>query len=117
MSNQRQRRPQDPRMAAAIAELKDRISGTFPGTAFAVQEGIDDQEETWLVATVDIDDPDAVVDVVLDRLLELQLDEQVPLHVLPIHTPERVARTLSRQRRRPVAHIAGRYLAPRVPQR
>ena len=108
MSKEQEGFPRDPRMEHAISELQEQIRGKYPSTRFGVQQGIDDPEETWLVATVDIEDPDEIVDLVIDRLLELQIDEQVPLHVLPVHTPERVAQTLSRQHRAPVGHIAGR---------
>ncbi len=102
----------DPHLEHAISELRDRITAKYPGTAFAVQQGIDDPEETWLVATVDIEDPDEVVDLVIDRLLELQIDEQVPVYVLPIHTPERVAQTVSRRHRTPTSLGLGRYGRP-----
>lgn len=93
MRGQRERLAEDPRLERAIAELSARIKAKYPATSFAVQQGIDDPLETWLVATVDIEDPDEVVDLVVDRLLELQIDEQMPLHVLPVHTPERIAET------------------------
>jgi len=32
-----------------------------------------------------------VLDVVIDRLLELQVDEGIPVHVIPIRPPERAA--------------------------
>lgn len=102
----------DPRMQNGVTELEERISAKFPTTTFEVQQGVDDPEQTWLVATVDIDDPDEVIDLVVDRLLELQIDEHVPLHVLPIHTPERVAQTLSRRRNAASSHVAQRYTQP-----
>jgi hypothetical protein len=67
-----------------------------------VEPGIDDPETTHIVATVDLDDPDEAVDLVIDRMLELQLDGGIPVYVLPIRTPERVrklARKLARELR------------------
>ena len=112
MNREHEELPRDPRMEHAISELRERIDAKYPGTGFAVQQGIDDPQETWLVATVDMDDPDEVVDLVIDRLLELQIDEQVPLHVLPIHTPERVAQTLSQRHPAPTSRGFGRYTHP-----
>ncbi len=109
MSKQQEGFLQDPRVEQAICELQEQIRGKYPSTSFALQQGIDDPEETWLVATVDIEDPDEVMDLVIDRLLELQLDEQVPVHVLPVHTPERIVQTLRRQHRAPISNIASRY--------
>jgi hypothetical protein len=84
-------RHRDPRCDRAIAELQELIKTKYPGASFAVRAGIDDPEETWLSARVDVDDPDEVMDVVVDRMLELQLDEGIPVYVLPLRTLERAA--------------------------
>jgi len=42
-------------------------------------------------ATVDVDDPDEVVDLVIDRMLALQIDVGLSVHLIPIRTPERTA--------------------------
>jgi hypothetical protein len=47
---------------------------------------------------VDVDDPDEVLDLVTDRLLELQLDEGIPIFVVPVHTPERISHTMRQVR-------------------
>ena len=62
-------------------------------------------EVTHLTTTVDVDDPDEVVDLVIDRMLELTIDEGIPVYVIPIRTPERVAtlRQEERTRRHPPA--------------
>ena len=46
---------------------------------------------THITTTVDLDDPDEVVDLVIERMLELQIDEGLPVYVIPIRTAERVA--------------------------
>lgn len=74
------------------------IRAHYPTAAFSVEHGIDDPEAVHLVATVDIDDPDAVVDLTIDRELQLQLDDGLPIHVIPRRTPARVA-ALQRDRR------------------
>lgn len=83
--------PLDPRRQHAVEELRGMISAKYPTATFAVQAGIEDPHETWLTARVDLDDPDEVLDVVLDRVLTLQLEEGVPVYVLPLRTPARVA--------------------------
>ncbi len=82
------------RMQAAIAELKAMIRTRYPSTTFTLSAGEDDPDAVHLIATVDIDDPDEVVDLVIGRMLELQIDEALPIFVIPVRTPERVAAML-----------------------
>jgi hypothetical protein len=42
-----------------------------------------------LLAVADVDDPDEVGDLVVERVVALQVDEGIPLHVIPLRTPER----------------------------
>jgi hypothetical protein len=94
----------DPQRRSAVKELKELVATRYPTTSFVIEPGIDDPETTHIVATVDLDDPDEVVDLVIDRMLELQLEEGIPVYVLPIRTPERVeklAKDLRDQRLRP----------------
>jgi len=80
----------DPDILAAIAELRDMISSKFPGTTYAVGMG-EDPLGVYLTATVDIDDTDEVVDVFIDRLIDLQIEQGLSLYVIPVRTPERIA--------------------------
>jgi hypothetical protein len=80
--------------AQALAELQGMIRARYPSTEFRVRPGVDDPETTYLVATVDVDDPDEVLDLVLDRLMRLQVDDGLPICLLPVHTPDRVQRTM-----------------------
>ncbi len=80
----------------AVTELKECIARRFPTATFRVRRGSDDPGQTYIVATVDIEDPDVVMDTVLERLLEMQLDEGLPISVVPVHTPERIAETRQR---------------------
>ena len=89
----------EPRRQQAVTQLEELIRARYPTASFALRVGIDDPEATYITATVDVEDPDDVIDLVLDRLLELQLDEHIPIYVLPVHTPERVADTLRQVRR------------------
>jgi hypothetical protein len=87
----------DPQRRAAIQELTALVAQRYPGTSFVVSPGQDDPEATHIIAAVDVADPDEVVDLVIDRMLTLQIEEGIPVHVIPIRTPERVAALLRKQ--------------------
>lgn len=97
----------------ALNELQRMISQRIPTATFAVRRGIDDPAQAFLVTTVDIEDPDEVMDVVLERLLELKLDQGIPVNVLPVHTPERIAET----RRQIASRLGSREMAADSPLR
>ena len=78
-----------PRMQEAIEELKRLITERFPEAAFVVEEGFD-PKGTYLIPTVDIADTDDVIAVIGDRLVELQVDEGLPLYVTPLRPLDRV---------------------------
>ena len=82
-----------PRMGDAVHELKRLITARFPQAAFVVEEGCD-PKGTYLVTTVDIADTDEVIDAVGDRLVELQVDEGLPVYVTPLRPIERVVAQL-----------------------
>jgi hypothetical protein len=83
-------------MEKTVNELKGTISERFPQASFIVEEGFD-PKGVYLVTTVDIADTDEVMDVIGDRLLELQVDEGLPLYVTPLRPIQRVIAEL-RQR-------------------
>ena len=78
-----------PRMQEAIEELKRLITERFPDASFVVEEGFD-PEGIYLIPTVDITDTDDVIAVVGDRLVDLQVDEGLPLYVTPLRPLDRV---------------------------
>jgi hypothetical protein len=78
-----------PRMQEAIRELQRLIRWLYPKATFQVEHG-DDPAGIYLLATVDVEDTDAVVEVYIERLLELQIDEGLPLYVVPIRPPAHV---------------------------
>lgn len=78
----------NPRMMAAIAELTELIRRRFPDTTFTTELG-ENEEAVFVTAVVDVDDPDEVVDCFIDRAVTLLVDEGLPLHIIPIRTPER----------------------------
>lgn len=80
----------DPRMRATLEELKGMIRERYPTAAFAIARSPEEPDNVHLRTIVDLDDADEVLDLVAERLLELQVEEKVPVHVIPIRTPERV---------------------------
>jgi len=80
-------------MEKAVNELKGMIAARFPQASFVVEEGFD-PKGIYLVTTVDIADTDEVIDVVGDRLLELQATEGLPLYVTPLRPIQRVVAEL-----------------------
>ncbi|MBX3069005.1 MAG: hypothetical protein KF883_00755 [Thermomicrobiales bacterium] len=93
--------PLDPQMAAAIAELTEAIRKSYPETTFVV-DAEENQEAVFVTAIVDVDDPDEVVDCFIDRVLTLQIEEGLPLHIIPIRTAAR------RERLRATLQVEGR---------
>lgn len=86
----------DERMQTAVEELKRLISSKFPVVSFSVHEG-EDSERIHLDATVDMDDPDAVLDFVIERLVEMQVEQGLPVVVIPMRAAERNQSLLLRQ--------------------
>jgi len=82
--------PITPRLEEAIAEMKERISRRFPSTTYTMYQG-EDPLGIYLIATVDTDDLEEVKDLYLSRLVDLQVEEELPLFVIPERTPERNA--------------------------
>jgi len=87
-------------MEKAVSELKGRICERFPQASFVVEEGFD-PKGIYLVTTVDIADTDEVIDVVGDRLLELQVDEGLPIYVTPLRPIQRVIAELQEREQAP----------------
>ena len=78
-----------PRMQAAIEELQRLIQQHYPEATFQVESG-DDPTGMYVLATIDVEDTDVVVDVYIDRLLELQIDEGLAVYVVPVRPLARV---------------------------
>lgn len=82
------------RMTAAIAELKALVRARHPDATFSVSRSDEDPSIIHLTTVVDVEDPDDVTDLVIDRMRELLVDEGLPIYVIPIRSPERVAAIL-----------------------
>ena len=105
-----------PRMQEAVEELTKLITARFPQAAFAIEEGFD-PEGIYLITTVDIADTDDVIAIVGDRLVELQVDEGLPVYVTPLRPLDRVIADLRngrpprRRHRSPKNRPADRVIA------
>lgn len=75
-----------PRLQEAVDHVQHLIRHVDPQATFQVVAG-EDPAGTYLLATVDVDDLDGVMDVYMDYLLTVQIDEGLPLYVLPLHPP------------------------------
>jgi hypothetical protein len=100
-----------PRMHAAVEELKDLVPQHYPDATFRVARSPEKRRIVHLWTTVDVEDTDEVLDVVLDRVLHFQVEERLPIHVIPVRPRERVLAMLreaeeakARRARRPSLH-------------
>jgi hypothetical protein len=97
--------PITPRLEEAIVELRELIARRYPDATFTVSEG-EDPDGIYLTATVDVEDMGEVVDVFLDRMVDLQVEEGLPIFVVAIRPLERNLAILARQQA-PSAALAG----------
>ena len=86
---------QSARIAAAMDTLQETIRSHYPAATFSLLQG-EDPEGTYLQVTVDVEDTDEVVDIFIDRLLQLQIDEGLPVYVIPVRPLERIMALLQR---------------------
>ena len=76
----------DERLIRAVDELKGLILAREPAATFSVGRG-QDPEGLYVYAVVDREELDDVWDACRDRLLEMQVDEQLPVYVIPTQPP------------------------------
>ena len=84
------------RIQEAIDELQGLIAARYPAATFEIGEG-EDPDGVYLTATVDIEDMSEVVDVFLDRMVDLQVEEGLPLFVVAVRPASRNAAILARR--------------------
>jgi uncharacterized protein (DUF433 family) len=77
-----------PRAQAALDELQALIAARYPEATFATYTWYD-IAGIYLKATVDVEDVDEVRDVVRDRLLDIQVEDGIPVEVDVEQPPER----------------------------
>lgn len=92
-------RPLAPRVQQALGELRDRIAERYPTATFDVFHR-EDPDGVRLRATVDVEDTDEVMDLVIDQLYQIQVEQQLPVYVVTAQPLERIGEQL-RERRTP----------------
>ncbi|MGH2461875.1 MAG: hypothetical protein ACRDIY_23715 [Chloroflexota bacterium] len=104
---------QDPRIQRAVTELEGLIAKNYPEATFELTEG-EDPEGIYLTATVDTDNLTEILGIVDERLVDFQVEQGLPLYVVPVRPIERVMRELRqpRPRRRPRIVIESTVPAP-----
>lgn len=88
-----------PRMNAAIEEIEQLILRRYPEATFDIGEG-EDPAGIHLIVTVDLEDLGEVSDLYLDRLVDMQVDEGLPLYVIAVRPIERSIEMRNRERER-----------------
>ena len=106
----------DARTRRAVDSLRSMIGREHPSATFRLSRGPDEADpghadQVLLWATVDLDDPEEVLDFVSEHLSRLENEEGILLHVIPLKTPERV---LADMRVRDAAEAARRAQAGAV---
>lgn len=77
------------RTRAAVDELQRLIRERHPAAIFEIGRNPDEPENVHLYAMVDTDDLDEVLGAVIERVVALQVEEGIPVHVTPLDTLER----------------------------
>jgi hypothetical protein len=82
--------PRDARTQAALKELQGIIKQHYPEATFTVTRSQDDPAAIHLVTTIDAEDRGEVLDAVMERMMALQIEEELPIFVIPIRPRERM---------------------------
>jgi len=101
--NRRKSEQLSPQMLQAIDELKTLIKTHYPDAQFEVERAADEPEAILLVTTVDIDTTEDILDLVIDRVIDLQVEDRIPIHVIPLRPIKRVIADMQRPKARPYA--------------
>lgn len=80
-----------PKMREAIEELQTLVLTRYPEAVFSVNRAPDEPDAICLTAVVDVDEPDEVIDLTIDRVMQFQIEDELPIWLVPVRTPERVA--------------------------
>jgi uncharacterized protein (DUF433 family) len=78
-----------PRVQAALDELRAMIAARYPEASFSAYTWYD-TAGIYLEATIDVDDTDEVRDVFWDRLIDMQVEDGIPVYVSVRQPRERV---------------------------
>ncbi len=77
-----------PRMQQAVEELKGLVREHYPEAGFRIARSPADPRIIHLWATVD-EDSDIVMDAVIDRMMEMMIEDKLPIFVIPVRPRER----------------------------
>jgi hypothetical protein len=102
--------PLDARTQAALRKLQEIIKQRYPDATFQVTRSQEEPEAIHLVATVDVEDRGDVLDAVMERMMALQIEQELPIFVIPIRPPERMLAV-----RRALAQAAQQKQFPALP--
>ncbi len=80
----------------ALAELTSSIRERWPEAQLEVFRG-EDPDGIYLRIIVDIPDPDEVTDAISDRLLQMQVDEGLPIYAIAVRPLARIMEEQHRQ--------------------
>ncbi len=87
----------DPQIRKAIDELIGIIRERYPEARFDVGLG-GESSGIHVRTTVDVEDTEDVTNLYMDRLVDMQVEEGLPIHVIPVRPLARTTEML-RQRR------------------
>ena len=79
----------EPKMQSAVDELQALIRQHHPEAQFRVSRDPDGSEAVHLNAVLDVDDTDLAADDFIERMMQIQIDDGLPLFVIPVRTPAR----------------------------
>jgi hypothetical protein len=71
------------RIKEAAEELKTMIRAKYPDAQFQLSRAQDDRDAWNLWTYVDIEDPDEVNEITIDREREMLIEEHIPIYVVP----------------------------------
>ena len=77
-----------PRMQQAVEELKGLVREHYPEAGSRVARSPEDPRIIHLWATVD-EDSDIVMDAVIDRMMQMMIEDKLPIFVIPVRSRER----------------------------
>lgn len=72
-----------PKIKTAIGELKGLIVGSYPTAKFRFTYTLDDSLGVHLVPIVDVEDEEEIYDAYGDKLLDIQIEQRLPIYVFP----------------------------------
>jgi hypothetical protein len=71
---------QNPKIQKALTELKHLIQQRWPDASFITERGFD-PEGIYLIATIDVQDTVEVMEAIVERLVDFQVEEGLPVYV------------------------------------